>query len=295
MDLNIRNAVVGSMATFPKRFGIIQSVVEALAPQLDRLYVYVNETTEGFPDLSHLTNVIVLDGLSHRGNLSANGKIYPLRYMQDCIVFTLDDDFIFPPDYVARNLALLRRFDGRCTVTTHGSIFPMRLDWFYERTHTFMSTKAVQSLELCTLAGSGTFAFDQKALTVNPDEFFSDIMVDLRLSLLARDAGLPIWVIPREANWLHFLKTEGLWEVYKTGELTHHTTHARRQDFSFEIYRQVALEAISRAGLQLEDMDLSSDLRHGLQTGAIPVFWRESRVSVMKRNDYMSILSGEAS
>jgi hypothetical protein len=293
MELNIRDAVVGSMATFPKRFGIIQSVIEALAPQLDRLYVYVNETTEGFPDLSHLGNIIVLDGREHVGNLSANGKIYPLKYMQDCTIFTLDDDFIFPPDYVAQNLAVLRRFKGQCAVTTHGSIFPMRTDWYYERTHIFMSTNAVRSLELCTLAGSGTFAFDQRVLKVNPDDFFAEIMVDLRLSLLARDAGLPIWVLPRTAGWLHFLKTEGLWDLFSAGKLTHHTAHARPRDFSFEVYRQIALDAMSRVGLEMDDLDLSCDLRHGLHTGAVPAFWRESRISAMKRTAYMGILTGD--
>lgn len=292
MTLTIKNAVVGCMATFPQRFGIIKSVVEAVAPQLDRLYIYVNETTEGFPDLSHLGNVIVLDGRDHMGDLSANGKIYPMKFIRGSVVFTLDDDFIFPPDYVSTYLNLFKIFKGKCAITTHGSIFPETVDWYYERTHVFMSIREVRSLELCSLAGSGTFAFDQNTLKFDPEDFFSEIMVDLRLSLLARDNNLPIWVVPRHEGWLQFLNTEGLWNQFSVGSLTHHTHFSRNQDFSFNRYRQLTLDAMRRAGIDLDDLDLGADLRNGLENGVTPKVWCGSRISFQKRNSYANILLG---
>ncbi len=287
---NYENATIGSMATFPGRFSLIRPVIDSIATQLDHLYIYVNETVEGFPDLSHLNNVSVLDGRDHRGDLSASGKIYPLRYARDCIVLTLDDDFIYPDNYVSTYVALLDRFGGKCVVTTHGSIFPSRVDWYYERTKAYAAMHAVHKIKMCSLAGSGTMGFDQKTLHLDPETFMSEVMVDLRISILARAQGLPIWVVPRPLKWLEHIPSEGLWEVFGTGGLTHHTEFARGFDWSFDIYRSIANTAIAQAGLDLDDLDLDSDLRNGLLTGNTPNDWKAGNTSMLKRIDYMDIL-----
>ncbi|WP_340110623.1 hypothetical protein [Pikeienuella sp. HZG-20] len=286
----LSNAVVGAMATFPGRFSLIAPVIESLAPQLDHLFIYANQTTDGFPDLSHLSNVTVLDGREHRGDISANGKIYPLKFVSDSIVLTLDDDFIFPPDYAATYLRLIRKCGGMCAVTTHGGMFPPRADWYFERTHTFTSIRSLPDMQLCSLAGSGTFGFDQKTLRFDPESFLSEVMVDLKLSVLAREQGLPIWVVPREENWLRFIGTDGLWEKLSAGALTHHTRFASKIDWSFGLYREIANSALDAAGLTPADLGLDADLAHGLRTGATPRLWRRGRRTCMKRNQYLEIL-----
>ena len=288
--VTFNNAVIGCMATFPGRFSLITPVIESLAPQLDHLYIYVNETAEGFPDFSHFANVTILDGRNHMGDLSANGKIYPIKFLTDCIVLTLDDDFIFPPDYVSTYLALLRKFNGKCAVTTHGGIFPPKVDWYYERTHVMVSIRNQPTLKLCSVAGSGTFCFDQKTLQLEPDSFFSEIMVDLRLSIMARTQGLPIWVVPRPDGWLEHIKSDGLWEIFSAGALTHHTDHARKLDWSFDIYREIANSAIAGAGIDMDSLGLDPDLQNGLVTGATPRDWNIGTISMMGRINYMKIL-----
>lgn len=285
--------VVGCMTTFPARFGLIKPVIESVAPQLDRFFIYVNETTSGFPDISEIENVIVLDGRDHLGDLSARGEMFPLRFINDCVVFTLDDDFIFPRDYVEKHLEILRAFNGRCAVTTHGSIFPDTVDWYYERTAFFVSRRAVNSLQLCSLAGSGTFAFDQRVFSPDPEEFMEQTMVDLKLSLLAAESGLPIWVVPRSENWLRFLETDGLFQEFGVGGLTNHTYHARDVDFSFSKYRNIALAAIDQEGVDIERLGLDPELKHGLQTGERPSCWREAVRTFRSRNNYYRILLGE--
>ncbi len=285
------NQVVGSMTTFPARFDIIAPVIDSIAPQLDHLYIYVNETTEGFPDLSYHHNVTILDGRQYAGDLSANGKIYPLNFMKNCQVLTLDDDFIFPRDYVTRNLAILEMFRGRCAVTTHGGILPPKVKWYYDRTHVMVSKSAVSSLQLCSLAGSGTFAFDQRYLKVDPSNYLNKVMVDLSLSLLARDAMLPIWVLPREAGWLESIPLPGLWEEYKDLGITHHTYFAREIDWSFSVYADIANKAIARTKLSHEELGIGWELSQSLQSGKVPTIWIEGPISFQKRKDYLEVFA----
>lgn len=286
---------VGCMATFPARFDLIAPSIASIAPQLDRLYIYVNETTEGFPDVTHLGNVTVIDGRDHAGDLSANGKIYPLSYISDALVFTLDDDFIFPPDYVARYRAVFDLFDNRCCVTTHGSVMAESLDWYYERNVVRVAQKGLPQAELISLAGSGTFAFHQKTLPCTPDDFLPRVMVDLAFSTLAQDAGLPIWCIARPEGWLQHIPSLGLWEEFREGRITHHTDEARKRDWSFAAFRPAAQRALAtldaKRAAGAVDFDIAPDHERAIREGGLPESWRATTVGTLKRQSYLTILN----
>lgn len=288
------DAVVGMMATFPRRFAIIRDVIATIAPQLDRLYVYVNETTDGFPDMTEFDNVVVLNGREHAGDLSANGKIYPLKYVRNCTVFTLDDDFRFPPDYVSKFREILAACENRCCVACHASILPPDPDWYFERTKTYISTAAQRGIGLATLAGSGTFAFHQSTLQVTPQDFMPDVMVDLLISLHAHAAGLPIFVVARETGWLENFQRTGMWEQLASGSLTHHTARARTHDWSFDNYAPLARAAIDIAvndtgRLSLSDFDPA--LINALETGVPSGDWSLSRRTLERRGEYLQIIA----
>ncbi len=289
-EFRINNQTVGCMATFPGRFDIVREVVESIAPQLDALFLYVNETTEGLPEFSHLSNVRVFDGREHAGDLSANGKIYVQRYAENCRIFTLDDDFIYPPDYVRKNLDLLSIFDGKCAVTTHGGIFPDMVDWYYDRASVMRSKLSLEHLQLCSIAGSGTFCFDQRWLPLDIDDLLTAVMVDLKVSLAARHAGLPIWVLPRYQNWLTPIVTEGLWERFRAVGITPHTYLAREIDWSFEHYAEIARNALSEAGVSPEQIGMDAELAACLRYGGIPSLWRASTATYRLRSDYLNLL-----
>ncbi len=284
---------IGSMATFPARFDIIATTLASIAPQLDQLYLYVNEGFDDLPDLSHLPNVIAMDAREHAGDLSARGKIFPLQSVRDSIVFTLDDDFIYPPDYVRRNRDILERMGGRCMVTTHGGILPPRIDWYYERTHVFRSFEKVPALQLCALAGSGTACYDQRTLKLDHAALLRETMVDIQMSLAARAAGLPIFVVPRGDEWLKPIFVPGLWDTFKRSGLTPHTFLAREVDWSFDIYADILRGAMKQAGVTAEELGLDPELADCLHRGGRPSQWRQSLVSYRRRPQYLQLLAPE--
>ncbi|MDA9224788.1 hypothetical protein N9P17_07790 [Tateyamaria sp.] len=285
----IENATVGSIATFPARFKTIEKVVANIAPQVDWLFIYVNETMKGWPNLKSHKNITVLDGREYAGDLSANGKIFSLRFVKNCKIFIFDDDFIYPADYVEKNLNILNLFDGHCVVSTHGSNFPSKVDWYYDRTKIMMSKRATDFLNLCSLAGSGTICFDQRHLPVNPEEFLDRVWVDLKISLIARKNGLPIWVLPRSANWLQHIPMVGLYDQMSS-RMTHHTEYARDVDWSFAIYRDIANSALKRVCLPVEALQLSQELTMALKTGNVPRDWLNGALSMKRRADYCKML-----
>jgi hypothetical protein len=290
-----RDARVAAMATFAPRFANLPRVVASLAPQVDALLIYVNDAPADFPDLSRWSNVHVFFAKDWAGDLSANGKMHHLNFLENCYVYTVDDDFIFPPDYVARLTDLLDRCQRRCCVAVHGSIFPPTVRWYYERTTVFASQRSLRRHQLVTLAGSGAFAFHQSTLPVRFDDFRSKVMVDLRLSREARRHGLPIFAVARPEGWLRFLGGEGLWEAFR-GRLTHHTAEARRHDWSFEAYRRLTLAMFERVfgGFDVDSalaLGLDEELVGGLATGATPAAWRLQLLSYQRRTQYLKLLA----
>lgn len=282
------------MATYPARFNTLDQVVASLSPQVDWLYIYVNETLDGLPDLSGWPNVAVLDSRDHEGDLSATGKLFPLGFISRSLVFLVDDDFIYPPDYVTRYRAIFAAFGGRCCVATYGGVLPPRPRWYFERCRTFDAQKALDHLHLASLAGSGAFAFHQDRLTVRFADVPREPMVDLFLSMSALDQGLPIWCAPRPAGWLRHVGGDGLWENYRA-RLTHHTDAVRARDWSFNRYREIAGRAVATFDARAADgfaegLTIDPDLRRALEVGDDPSSWRRDRSAYRQRKRYFDVL-----
>lgn len=289
-QLRRENEIVACMASFPARYPIIGPVIRSVSCQVDHLFVYLNETIDGFPFEACDGNVTVLDSNQFDGDLSANGKLFPLRFINDCLVFTVDDDFIYPPNYVERYKTLISLFDGYCCVATHGSIFNESISSYYDRSKTFVSEHALRTLQIVSLGGSGTFAFMQSRMEIDVDAFMESVMVDLNLSLAARAAGLPIWCLPRPRGWLRNIDNQGLFQKFKVA-ITHHTTEARKHDWSFAIYRALARGAMARLGEdERSRLPLDPELAEALETGEPPSLWRQSTVCFARRSQYLNLL-----
>lgn len=284
-------ATVACMATFPARYAMLDPVVASIAPQVDRLFVYANKTTDGLPDLTRHRNVVVLDGREHAGDLSANGKVYPLCFLRDCFVLTVDDDFVYPPDYTTRMHQIVEACQRRCCVAVHGSVIPPSVQWYYERAATFISHRSLGATQLVNLAGSGTFAFHQSTLRCAFEDFMDRVMVDLRFSLMAREQGLPIWCPARPEGWLTALDGEGLWQEMRRS-LTHHTVEARRHDWSFDVYRAIAIAALSGIDdTARATLGLDPGLERALETGSPPAPWRANLRTFGRRTEYLRLLA----
>ena len=268
------------MATFRARYGGLQEVIATLAPQVDALLIYANGPRDDFPNLAAWSNVQVTFAAEAAGDLSANGKIYPLDHLEQAYVFTVDDDIIYPPDYVDQLAGLLDALNRRCCVAVHASILAASATWYYERPHYFGGDEPLCHHQLAALAGSGTVAFHQSTLPLRFRDMPREVMVDLVLSLAAHRAGLPIIVPARPAGWLRFRSERGLLHSHRS-RLTHHTACARRADWSFAP-RAARLRAAFRrtfgrfSSVDARCLGFEPELVHALTTDEPPTVWAQS-------------------
>jgi len=90
--------VIVGMATTPKRREYATKAIESLNDDYDELFLWVNDTDIDYAD---------------------NGKFWGLTQIdEDCYYFTVDDDIIYPKDYIKQTIKAIE--DYKTIVTYHG-------------------------------------------------------------------------------------------------------------------------------------------------------------------------------
>jgi hypothetical protein len=279
--------VVG-MASFPPRLDSLEKCLARIAPQVDAIVLYLNEYNEIPHFLARYRNVYAILGTDSYGDLSAAGKMVALQHCKNCYFFSLDDDILVPPDYIARFKAAIDRYEGWAAFCVHGTVFSSDAEGYYERAGYFGWRDALRDHRLVTLAGSGTFAVHQSSFPATFEHFIGPLMVDLRVSLICRDNGVPLLSIERPPFWLEVNIQEGLWEQFRA-VITHHT-HVMREHRPWTFPRFAGIVTtmfdrhfggFSREAARARNFD--SEVTTAILRGWLPPGWGTDRLALHTR------------
>lgn len=186
------------MASFPARAGIVMQTVASILPQVDRLRICLNGCPEVPPALRDHPKIEVL--LPDR-DLKDAGK-FAFRVAPDDLVFTIDDDIIYPPDYVRHTIAMLERLDpDRDIVGYMGNAWVDKPDgrkgW-----RNYMFHKRLAHIFKADILGTGTACQTGRNLPDLDQIAPAAGFVDLRHARWHAGAGRRMWVLPRPEGWL---------------------------------------------------------------------------------------------
>lgn len=111
-----------NMATFPPRKkGLIRRIAE-LSPQCDKMRIYMNGYSEWPDDIALPDNVEYILGYGD-ADKGSQGKLHWVDPSVQEYYMTVDDDIIYPPDYVKQLVAGCNRYRGLAIVSFHGQRF----------------------------------------------------------------------------------------------------------------------------------------------------------------------------
>jgi hypothetical protein len=214
--------IVGNLATYPPRREALLAVVARLAPQFDRLNVVLNEHDAEIEALrAHATVRQIVPATDHKDI----GKFLPdTSGARD--VFLLDDDILYPDDYVQRTL---ERRDSlgleRVAVGYHASVYfrprfglskARRTLWLrsWRRRNvidcrtTLKFDKAQERARRVSQLGTGSACL--RAADMPPLSFMQGArqFADVRLARWLWRSGIPMVSLPREAGWMTAIEHE---------------------------------------------------------------------------------------
>jgi len=199
--------VIASMATFPPRYNLALRVMQHIAPQVDRMKVYVNDQHEGrrhLPPWMQRTpaNCTVYLGSRTRGTLGDVGKFYAAP--TEGIHVTVDDDFFYPDDYVERICCGLNRNSGAVVGFDGWDVGLKPIGGYYwdgkvNRKH---FAPALDTDYPVHMLRTGLMAYRPAQIPFPLSLFRFQNMTDIWCALRAQERQVPMVVLRHEAGWI---------------------------------------------------------------------------------------------
>ncbi|HEX6960342.1 MAG TPA: glycosyltransferase family 2 protein, partial [Lacipirellula sp.] len=194
------NFVTMSMASIPARESRLKQAVESILPQVDVLNVYLNGYS-ATPKWLDDERIHVIHSHEY-GDLRDNGKFFFLDALLPGYHFTIDDDIVYPPDYVPKLILKIEQYDRRAIVGVHGVILADPIVRFMEGRTVYHFKQATGRDAFVNLLGTGTTAYHTDTLKLSLDNFPHPGMADVWLAIAAKRQGVPMVAVQRPKQWL---------------------------------------------------------------------------------------------
>ena len=188
------------MPTVPRRSASAAEVVRRLLPQADAMIVHLN----GHTDVPAWARDKRIRAIPHA---AGTGPIVRLSVVPepgiDHVLF-VDDDLAYPPDYVARNVAALKRLGPSNAVCYHAAYWPKGTQPAYAQRRVVMYSDQVAKDLRVPLMGSGTACFHRSDLlridrsAPKLFEYHDDVWTS---ASCARE-GIRLIRVPSARNWI---------------------------------------------------------------------------------------------
>lgn len=205
---------VAAIATLASRVESFQKVLPVIHAQVDHVFIYLDGYSVPPTFLGSFDRVTVRRA-EDVGDLHASSRFLCLQDLSaPTVVATVDDDIIYPPDYVDRLVNALQRLEGQAIVGVHGRIFLPPHQSYVRDAAVFHFTRELS--EACHVheLGTGTCAFVSSNLDVDPREWAHNGMDDIVIATEAQRRGLPRIAVARPAGWVRALvpdQPDSLW------------------------------------------------------------------------------------
>lgn len=203
-----RLQVIANICSIPSRVDTLAQVVDRILPQVDHLNVFLDKYDTVPEFLTARPAITVRRSAEFDTDFRDNAKFLdfddrkktgkPFHYL------TLDDDIVYPHDYVRTLVDRLDAFDNRVIAGVHGVVCEEQPSAYFRNRFIYHYRRdALAAPRLVNNLGTGTACFHDALFdTLDPRRWPLGGMVDIFLSLEARQRNIPMLAIDRHAGWL---------------------------------------------------------------------------------------------
>jgi hypothetical protein len=188
--------VTVNIASIPSRAEMLINTIKSISSQVNKINVCLNGYDKN-PLLKHSKiNVVMSDN-----SLGDAGK-----FMFDCegYVLTIDDDLIYPDNYV---LDMVMNIDKFGVVTHHGKTFKNYPIESYYSDDPYIRVRCLQESNYfgnIDFAGTGVLGYHTSVVNPKVSEFKTPNMADIYFSAYCRKNNVKIKAIPHKFNYIKY-------------------------------------------------------------------------------------------
>ncbi len=211
---------VCGVATVPGREEALKDTIISMIDQVDKIIVYQNGYKQNL-NFDCKGKVEVISSFDTRIDMGDAGKFFKVDEYQNCYYFSIDDDLIYPKDYVEKMIGVLKRYKNRVVASCHGRIMkPGAKSYYNDIEENFRCLDKVAEEKYIHFGGTGVMAFHTKHVKFNFDDCKAPNMADIWMGLFARKHDIPIVIVPHSEGWINhstkFDENQTIFRQYKS-------------------------------------------------------------------------------
>lgn len=189
------------VASIPSREKSLKKVIDRLLPQARQIGVYLNGYDKVPLFLRRSSRIVVARSQDH-GDLRDNGKFFFVDKSDARYYATVDDDLLYPGDYLRHLVETLNETDQRSAVGVHGAIYPSPIVELFDPRILIHFEDPLPHVMPVHLLGTGTALFDQSNWKLELSEFGRPGMADVWFAAAAAKRDASLFVARRVRNWV---------------------------------------------------------------------------------------------
>jgi|GEM_PF-1770934 len=193
--------VFAGIATGVSGRDTFRAAIDSILPQVDRLFVYQDR----FKTPYRFKHPKIISRTSQQvGDFGASGKFLGLiGYSPGPYYFSLDDDIIYPDDYVAQYIDAIRSRRGWAIFGAQGSLIKRQnFSSYLEDRDVLKHSSALTAHTQVDVLNTGTVAFSTRLLLFDARKWQNTNMVDLSFAKQCKSRRIELLSIKRERDWI---------------------------------------------------------------------------------------------
>lgn len=186
--------IIAQMATWEPRFPIISRAVDSLKGQVDRLLINVNGDQPPPVDAE----------FNFSENIGDRGKV---NFSEKGYIFLVDDDIVYPYNYIREMTRIIDEHDRQVIVGVHGAILRFPVTDYYRCRRTITYTRPLASHSKVHILGTGTVAFHTDYFQIGLEDAQYNNMLDCFFAVKAQNEQKKMLCVARKNNWLQSIRS----------------------------------------------------------------------------------------
>jgi hypothetical protein len=128
--------------------------------------------------------------------------------------FTIDDDIVYPNDYVQKMILKIEQYNRQAIVGCHGVILANPIRRFMEGREVIHFKNESREDRFVNILGTGTTAYHTSTVKLSINDFHFSGMADVFLAVVAKRQCVPMIAVERPNSWLQPMEENSSVSLY---------------------------------------------------------------------------------
>ena len=197
-----KKKIVCGIATIYDRKDTLRDTINSIIDQVDELHVYQNGYKSMFNFLKH-DKIKVYSSVDTGVDMGDAGKFYTVEQHQDCYYLSIDDDIIYPSDYVLSIVEGIKKFNNDKVVSHHGRKFDEKSKNYHtdyvDSVHFRVKLTKHKDIHF---PGTGVMGFYTGKFKLKFSDFKLPNIADVIVGFECAKQNIECVCLPHDTNWL---------------------------------------------------------------------------------------------